>query len=255
MKLKTIEIEGKVYAEVSDGKPVYDDNGKDVALDGAGLSEKVVHLKQEADKAFKARDDAKTELRKFSDIEDVDAALKAIQTVKNLDQKKLIDAGEVERVKQEIAKSYEGQIREKEDKIGSLENTLNSEMIGGRFARSKTVADKLAIPSDLVQAKFGSQFKVEDGRVTAYDANGNKVYSRSNPGELADFDEALELIIDQYPNKEHILKASAGSGGGAQNGGGRQGGAPAYDPSKLGGTREERKAALAARFPDISQSQ
>jgi hypothetical protein len=255
MKLKTIEIDGKVYAEVSDGKPVYEDNGKDVALDGASLSEKVTHLKQEADKAFKSRDEAKAELRKFSSIEDVDAAVKAMETVKNLDQKKLIDAGEVERVKQEIAKSFEGQIKEKDSKIGSLESTLNQEMIGGRFARSKTVAEKLAIPSDLVQAKFGQQFKVEDGRVTAYDMNGNKVYSRSNPGELADFDEALDLIIEQYPHKEHILKGPAASGGGAQNGGGRQSGVPQYDPSKLGGSREDRKSAIAAQFPELSKSQ
>src|SRR3546814_12734191 len=37
VKLKTIEVEGKVYAEVQDGKPVYvEDDGKELAFDAVG---------------------------------------------------------------------------------------------------------------------------------------------------------------------------------------------------------------------------
>jgi hypothetical protein len=85
--------------------------------------------------------------------------------------------------------------------------------------------DKLAIPSDLVRARFGEQFKVEDGKVVAYDKTGNKLFSRSNPGELANFDEALELLVDSYPYRDQILKSSGASGGGASGGAAGAGGA------------------------------
>ncbi|WP_338067553.1 DUF6651 domain-containing protein, partial [Candidatus Fukatsuia symbiotica] len=44
----------------------------------------------------------------------------------------------------------------------------------------------------------------------------NKVFSRRQPGEIAEFEEALEYLIEQYPHKDHILKASGHRGGGSQ---------------------------------------
>ena len=81
------------------------------------------------------------------------------------------------------------------------------------------IAEKLAIPADMVQARFGQAFKIEGDKTVAYDASGNKIFSRARPGELADFDEALETLIEQYPYKEHILKSSGASGGGSQGSG------------------------------------
>lgn len=253
MKIKTVEVNGTTYAVLSEGKPVYvTDDGKEIALDGAELSQKITHLKQEADKAFKARDEAKSSLRKYESIEDVDAAIKALETVAALSQKKLIDAGEVEKVKQEVAKGFETQLNELRQERDSLQTTLHREMIGGRFSRSPLLVgdqSKVAIPPDMVESKFGTHFKVEDGKIVARDSNGEKVYSRTKPGELADFDEALELLIEAYPHKDHIVKAPGASGGNAP--GGRPNGAQKFDPEKLGGSREERSAAIAARFPEL----
>lgn len=96
-----------------------------------------------------------------------------------------------------------------------LEKQLYDSMIGGSFAGSKYIADKIAIPADLLQARFGQAFKVEEGRIVAYDASGNKIYSRAKPGELAQFDEALEFLVENYPQKDYILKASGNNGGGS----------------------------------------
>ncbi|MEV0651309.1 DUF6651 domain-containing protein, partial [Phytomonospora sp. NPDC050363] len=57
---------------------------------------------------------------------------------------------------------------------------------------------------------------IEDGNVVAYDPSGNKIYSRAKPGELAGFDEALEFLVEQYPQKDHILKASGNTGTGSK---------------------------------------
>lgn len=217
MKLK-LDEHGHVV--VQDGKPVYVDvDGKEIAFDVVGTQATIGRLNAEAKGHRERAENAEKSLKAFEGIADPAAALKALDTVSKIDQKKLIDAGEVETVRNEISKAFQTQLDQANTKAQTLEQQLYSEKIGGSFSRSKLIADKLAIPSDLVQARFGQQFKIEDGKTVAYDQHGNKIYSRARPGELADFDEALETLIDQYPHKDHILKSSGASGGGASGGG------------------------------------
>lgn len=91
-----------------------------------------------------------------------------------IDQKKLLDAGQVDQVKAEITKNFQQQLDEEKQRSQMLEKQLYDSMIGGSFAGSKYIADKIAIPADLLQARFGQAFKVEEGRIVAYDASGNK---------------------------------------------------------------------------------
>jgi hypothetical protein len=220
MKLKTVEIDGKTYAEVQDGKPVYDDGGKDTPFDIAG----VTALRGEAMRHRTEKEDAQKALKAFEGITDPAAAIAALQTVSNLDQKKLIDAGEVERVKTEISKGFETKLAEADTRAKTLETALYAEKIGGAFARSPLIVGdkaKLAIPADLVQARFGQHFKIEDGQAVAYDSLGNRLYSKADPSKLATFDEALEIIVDAYPHKDTILKGTGANGSGATGGDGK----------------------------------
>ncbi|WP_339057325.1 DUF6651 domain-containing protein [Candidatus Regiella endosymbiont of Tuberolachnus salignus] len=119
-------------------------------------------------------------------------------------------------VEAQITQAFQSQLDEASSKNNTLEAQLYQEMIGSRFNSSTFIKDNLAIPADLVQARFGQAFNIEAGKVVATDAAGNKVFSRRRPGEMAEFDEALEYLIEQYPHKDHILKASGHSGGGSQ---------------------------------------
>jgi len=227
MKLKTVEVDGKQYAEIQDGKPVYvEDDGKEVAFDAVGTRSTITRLNAEAKSHRTRAETAEGLVKAFEGIDDPAAARKALETVANLDAKKLVDAGEIERVKAEISKGYQAQLDESNGKNQTLEQQLYAEKIGGNFARSKYIADKLAVPADMVQATFGQNLKVEEGKVVAYDSQGQKIFSRSRPGELADFDEAIETLVSQYPHRDHILKGSGANGGGAPNGGGGNSGTP-----------------------------
>lgn len=212
MKLK-LDAQGHVV--VQDGKPVYvTDDGQEVAFDAVETTAAIKRLNGEAKGHRERAEAAEKALKAFEGI-DPEAAAKALDTVTKLDQKKLIDAGEVDKVRAEITKNWESKLSEAEKAKQALEQQLHNELIGGNFARSKVIAEKLAIPADLVQAAFGSAFKVENGRVVAYDKNGQVIYSKANPSEPAGFDEALLSLVDAYPNKEHILKGSGASGSGA----------------------------------------
>ena len=127
-----------------------------------------------------------------------------------------MDAGEVEKVKAEAIKAVEEKYAPIVQERDALQNQLHGELIGGGFARSQMIKDKISVPADMVQAQFGRNFKVENGKVVAYDNHGQQIYSRSRPGELADFDEALDQLIDGYQYKDHILKGGQGSGGNFQ---------------------------------------
>jgi len=219
MKLK---LDDQGHVVVQDGKPVYvHDDGKEVAFDAAGTVSTITRLNAEAKAHREGKETAEKALKGFEGIADPAAAIKALETLSNLDAKKLVDAGEIEKVKGEISKAFQAQLDEANGKVATFEKQLYDEKIGGSFARSKMIGDKLAIPADMVQARFGSAFKIEDGKPVAYDSHGNKIFSRARPGELADFDEALETLVEQYPYKDHILKSSGGNGGGASSGGGK----------------------------------
>jgi hypothetical protein len=231
MKLK-IDEEGHVV--VVDGKPVYvNDDGKEIAFDAVGTVATISRLNAEAKTNRERAEGAEGALKSFEGITDPAEARKALETVKNFDAKKLVDAGEVEKVRAEAIKAVEDKYAPIIAERDSLNAALVTEKVGGSFDRSKFISDKLAIPSDLVRARFGEQFKVEGGEVVAYDKAGNKLFSRSNPGEVAKFDEALELLVDSYPYRDQILKSSGASGGGASGGGGAAGGTKTLSRAQL----------------------
>lgn len=229
MKLKTVMIEGKTYAEVSaEGNPIYvHADGKEVPFDVPHAVEKIDQLNGEAKGHRVDKEKAELALKAFEGL-DPEKARNALNTIKNFDDKTLIDAGEAERVRTEaiesVKQTYETQIGQITQERDTYQQQLHGELIGGGFARSKFAAEKLAVPADMVQAMFGKNFKVENGKPVAYDDKGQKIYSRTNHGDDAGFDEALEILVGGYQHKDAILKGSQGSGGGFQGGNGGQGG-------------------------------
>ncbi|UNK39371.1 hypothetical protein MNR02_06600 [Shinella sp. H4-D48] len=219
MKLKTKEIEGVTYAEIQDGKPVYiEDNGSETAFDAPATRATITRLNGEAKGHREAKEAAEAALKKFEGIEDPAAAIDAIRKVASLKDKDLIDAGKVEEIKQQAIKAVEEKYAPIVQERDGLVNQLHSEKIGGSFARSKYIGDKLAVPSDMVEAMFGKHFTLDNGKIVAKDANGNQIYSKANPGNPADFDEALEAIVGAYAGRDHILKGTGHNGSGKQPG-------------------------------------
>lgn len=243
MKLKLDEA-GHVV--VQDGKPVYvHDDGKEVAFDAAATVATIARITDES-KGFKTRaQTAEGKLDAFAGIEDPKAAKDALAKVANWGDKELVEAGKVEEIKAAVIKAKDEEYKPVVAERDALKGELHGEKIGGAFARSKFISDKIAVPSDIVQARFGSNFKLEDGKVIAYDTSGNKLFSRAKPGEPADFEEALELLVDGYAHKDSILKGTGGSGTGKQPGqGGGTGGA---DFSKLSPVERINAARAAGR--------
>ena len=240
MKLK---LDENGHVVVQDGKPVYvHDDGKEVAFDAPQTVATITRLNGEAKTHREAKEQFEAQVKAFEGLDPVKVK-EALGIVQNLDAKKLVDAGEVDKVKAEITnalkKTYEPQIQQLTTERDAVQQQLHSELIGGGVARSKYIQDNIAVPADMIQAQFGKSFKIEEGKVVAYGTDGQRIYSRARPGEVADFDEALESLVGGYPHKDSILKGGQGSGGGFQGGGGNKSGPKSLAECK---TKEEKIA-------------
>lgn len=237
MKLK-LDESGNVV--VQDGKPVYiHDDGKEIPFDAAASMAKISSLNAEAKGHRERAEKAEAALKVFDGL-DAEKARKALETVKNFDDKKLIEAGEVEKVKAEAKKTFDEQLAKVVAEKEAIEKQYQHSTISGEFARSQVIKDKTILPADIMQSYFGKHFSVENGKVVAKFEDGNPIYSRINAGELASFDEALEMIIDKYPHKDSILKGSGASGTGANQ--------PKGAGNTAGLKRSEMSAADKAKF-------
>ena len=240
MKLK---LDENGHVVVQDGKPVYvHDDGKEVAFDAPQTVATITRLNGEAKTHREAKEQFEAQVKAFEGLDPVKVK-EALGIVQNLDAKKLVDAGEVDKVKTEITdalkKTYEPQIQQLTTERDAVQQQLHSELIGGGFARSKFIQDNIAVPVDMIQATFGKNFQIENGKVVAVGADGQKIYSRTRPGEIADFDEALETLVGGYQYKDSILKGSQSQGGGFQGGGGNKSGPKSLAECK---TKEEKIA-------------
>jgi hypothetical protein len=226
-----LDADGNIVTQEVNGQklPVFvHGDGKESPFDGDSTVATISRLNGEAKSHRERAEKAEGTLKSYEGITDPGAAIKALNTVKNLDDKKLVDAGEVERVKNEAINSVKAQFDPIVKERDTLQAQLYEEKIGGAFARSKFISEKVAVPPDMVQATFGPRFKVEGGKTVAMDSNGQTIFSRTRHGEPADFDEALEIMIEQYPHRASILKGSGASGGGASSGAGGAGGKKTY---------------------------
>lgn len=212
MKLKT-NADGQ--AVLTDGKPVYVwDDGHETAVDVEALFGKISALNEESKNHRLAAKEAKAKLAEYEDLDPAEAR-EAMRTVQNLSAKKLVDAGEVEKVKAAVSEGWQKKLDEAKKEQDRRDAIIRRLTVGNAF-RSSPVIGKLVIPPDMAEAFFGGAFEVDGDRVIGK-LNGSPIMSRANPGEPAAFDEALEVIIGAYPNRQAILKGTptgTGAGGG-----------------------------------------
>jgi hypothetical protein len=238
MKLK-LDTNGNVVIGPNGGPMYVRDNGVEIEFDGAKAFDKITTLTAEATTSRQAKEAAEGAVNaaKAAGIdltpEGLVAAKKAIDTTANLNSGQLLTAGKVEEMKAALTATIEAQNAEKitaaKTRIAELETslndttgTLNTYMIGNHFKGSEFLKTKAKnTPLSLIESTFAPQFRVEAGKLVAYKdkAFTKRVFSNKNPGEDAEFEEAIEILVKDHPDRDHILSAPGGSGGGTGSSG------------------------------------
>lgn len=237
--LKTTEEGGAV---VQDGLPVFvDDDGKEMPIDPNQMHTKILELNSESKGRRQKLQDLQGRLEAVKDIENLEEfitnARTAMETVGNLEDSQLVQAGEVEKIKQQALAAQELTKTKLQEEFGQRETKLTSEieakdatirklMISNQFAQHDLFAGaepRTVLPPDIAEQYFGRFFDVDysdgDPKVVAKDAKGEVILSREpgQIGEPANFNEAMEMVFSNYPGKERLLRAGL-SGSGATGG-------------------------------------
>jgi len=223
MPLKIVEIEGVKYAALNESDDVIytDADGKEIGHNGEILAARLQEVNAESAARRHKLKELEEKISTFDGIEDPAAAIKAMETVKNFDDKKLIDAGEVERIKTEAIegteKKYQDLIAERytplEGEVDRMQARLDNEIIANLFANSKFIKERMTVPASMIRSSFGEHFKIEKDQLVMRYPNGDEIFSKSRPGDKADFEEAMELLVDASPMREYILKGADHRGG------------------------------------------
>ncbi len=234
MKIKIDENGNAVVDENS--FPIYlfedGDSVEEKPVDVPALFTKIKELNNEAKQHRLKKNELAEKYKVIEEmqIEDVESfikeSVKNSELVSNFNDKDFKSAAEVEKIKQGVKDSYEEKMRELEKSMNILREdsskmlsqkdaNIRSLLIKGAFDSSDFIREKTVLPADIAYDTFGKYFHIEESddgslRVFAVNKSGDKLFSRTNPGEYANTDEAIELIIKEYARSNDILRASSG---------------------------------------------
>jgi len=214
--------DGKLVVDAS-GNPIFiGDGGKEQSVKG----DTIATLNAEAKANRIAKETAETNLAKFGNITP-ETALANATALKDVDLSKMVSADKLDEVRKSVGAEYQAKLDEQTAANEKLHNTNNTMVLDNAFNSSKFIKENIAVPMDMFSAMFKANFKIEDGKPVAYNGAGNKLNSAKNMGELADFDEAVEILVSGYHSKDAILKPDDQRGSGNTGGGGNGGGGKA----------------------------
>lgn len=225
---------------------VHENDGKEVGVDAKHYFTKIPQMIEEA-RALKqgkkiAEDQLATIKASFEGIDDPEKAREALKLIETLDQKKMIDAKKVDELKAALKSEYDKALeKERGDKDKIIKDLQDKSALQAKHISKLTISNafkgspvlngdtkKVILPVEVSEKYWAEFFKPTEvnGELLPVGYIGeNPIYSKERPGELASFDEAISIIINEHcPFKETILKGNQNSGGGAQGGGSGDGG-------------------------------
>lgn len=206
------------YQKTEDGKFRLDiEGGYKLPSEIDGLTSALGKERQRADELAKAM--------KVFDGLDAKAARDALTKVQNWDESQQKNA---EKLEQEFQARMQPVAQERDTfkaKAEELEGKFKDFSISNAINGSKFLSEKVSkdpVHQAYVREHFKSAFKVEDGKIVAYDGNGQRIFDAN--GNAAGVDEALEKLVMAHPQGLSLLAGSNASGSGAKPTNGNNGG-------------------------------
>ena len=239
------KIENDVVAMDEHKNPIWvHDDGKEVGWNAGAQLQSIKEL-VEAKKRYKEeRDTFENQLKGLNEtfgdyLKDPERIKTALSTLSDVEAGKMIAEG---KKSEAIAKALADAEKEHSARLASVTNSLKQHeqkltqkdeiifnlMVNSAFGQSSFLSSKTSMPSDIAALVFGRNFKVEeiDGelKTVAY-KDGEKMYSLKpeRAGKLADFEESIERLFNEYSGKERFFKdlpggPRAAGGHGSPNG-------------------------------------
>jgi len=222
------------------------------AIIDAKINDAVTGLKAKNGELIGKLKDATTNLQRFDGI-DPDAVRTILSKFASDEEAALIAKGDIDavltkrtdRMKADYDKKLNAEAEAKARAEAKANKLANRTLAGSlRDAAIKAGALPEAL-EDIVLRAGGTWQLNDDGEAVAM--NGDEVILGKDGKTPLTPMEWAESLRETAP---HLWPKAQGTNAPGSNGGG---GKQTFNPAKLGGTREERKAALAVRFPELSK--
>jgi hypothetical protein len=206
-------------------------NEQTKAADTEKPKDDAAYYKEEAKKAFAARDELKAKIRELEgktlSDEDRDqfAKLKESQAKAEEDRKR--KAGEWDTLRVQLSEKHANEIKERDTRLSTLSTRFKDTVVRAEFGAasdwfSGADTSKTILDVDLGMAALGKYVTVED----TDDAEGYRVVVKRPDGKViigddgnpAPFSDAIGELIQALPNKDRILRGSGKTGSGSSGG-------------------------------------
>jgi len=217
------KVTASEYEELDDAvKAYYKESGKDYVLDveDDGSAAKLKEFRENNIKLMKQMEELREQADALKDI-DPDKAREALAKMRELEESKLLEAGEVDKLvekrTEEMRKEYENKIKalndglqEKDSELQSTSNRLSEILIDSEVSRAvgEVGTVRKGALSD-VMSRARSMFTLKDGEPVAL-RDGNIVYSAKDPNKPMTISEWAGKLPEDAP---HLFEDSKGGGG------------------------------------------
>lgn len=205
------------------GKIVVDDKGHPIWIDTDG-KEKSFDIKDNGDLIANLRNENIERRQTNSSLETKLKAYEGIDPQKARDALKLMEEGGNEDIAG-VQKRYDDLLKTQEQELTAkyekAEESLRQALKVNAFATSEFIREHTTGDIGYLEYLFGKHFKVQDDGtvVCTHDLNNpdQLLYSKTKPTQLASFDEALSMLLNESSKRDHLLKAVNNQGGGVDN--------------------------------------
>jgi hypothetical protein len=219
-----------------DGHPVYRDteSGAETPINGPQALEKITSLNSENKKWREQYEGASEKAKRFEAIGDPEVALKALETVKALDDGQLVKVEKLEAAKKEAISGLQAELEQARQTLqreqAAFESAAKLRLFGGdtfkgtRFEGVEEAAYSLLANSlEVVRNReTGAVAYGADGQpVIIAKHNGEPIISQTQHGETATGQEALQLLLAKSGLRDRIQMTAGGSGASGGLGGGK----------------------------------
>lgn len=166
-----------------------------------------------------------TKLKEFEGIDPV-AVRELLKQQKELEQKKLEDKGEWDKLKAQmveesnkVVEALKGDLSAKDAELQALRNQISELTIGNAFTGSKFITEELTLTPAKTRVIYGQHFEFQDGKVVAFDKPASakdRTVLVDAQGEPLQFEAALKKLVEIDPERDQLLRSKMKPGAGSK---------------------------------------
>lgn len=207
------------------GKGGKDDKGGKTSDEVAKLLKESMSRKEKIKDLQTKLDEATRKLSEVGDL-DLEEVRGLLKERKEAEQRELEAKGQWDQLKKQLLDQHQKtvsdlqkQIQEANQKAAGAQGVIEELTVGQSFSNSKFIGEEMTLTPAKARIVYGAHFEVEEGKVVAYNkprGAADRAQLIDGQGEPLGFDEAIKALVEQDPDRDHLIRSKAKPGAGSR---------------------------------------